>query len=106
MIPIHEVVHALAFPDSLTSDKVILGYYPKGNVFFAHYDGEMTRNRFILTLVYPFLVISVLPLIIGAVVNFKSPLILSLSFVNAVLTYIDIFGAILIFSQSIYKMLH
>jgi hypothetical protein len=64
IIPIHEILHAAVFPERLSSKRVMLGFWPKAFVFFAHYDGEVTRNRFIVVLVTPFFVLSVLPLML------------------------------------------
>lgn len=64
-IPVHEVIHALAVPSGI-SEKTIIGAWPQKLLFYAHYDGAMPRNRFLLVFVAPFMVLSVLPVFVAA----------------------------------------
>lgn len=64
LIPIHEVIHALFFPESIFSDNVKFGLFPKQLVFFAFYTKEMSRNRFACVLGAPFLLITVAGLLL------------------------------------------
>ncbi len=59
-MPVHEFIHALFFPESLSSKKVYFGFTTKGFALFAAYTGEMKRNTFIKSLLAPFIIISVL----------------------------------------------
>ncbi|MFA8451179.1 MAG: DUF3267 domain-containing protein [Bacteroidales bacterium] len=58
-IPIHELIHALFFPESLKSKNVYLGFTFKGFAPFAAYIGEIKRNTFIKVLLAPFIIISI-----------------------------------------------
>lgn len=59
-MPIHELVHALFFPENLLSKNVFFGFTFKGFAPFAAYIGEMKRNTFIQVLLAPFIVLTVL----------------------------------------------
>jgi hypothetical protein len=58
--PIHEIIHALFFPENLFSKNVFFGFTFKGFAPFAAYIGEMRRNTFIKVLLAPFIIISIL----------------------------------------------
>jgi len=58
--PFHELIHALFFPERLSSNNVYFGFTTKGFAPFAAYTGEMKRNTFILSLLAPFVIISLL----------------------------------------------
>lgn len=62
-LPIHELIHALFFPENLFSKNVFFGFTVKGFAPFAAYIGEMKRNTFIKVLLAPFIIISLLGLI-------------------------------------------
>ncbi|WP_035462107.1 DUF3267 domain-containing protein [Alicyclobacillus macrosporangiidus] len=100
IIPVHEFLHAVMFPARLSSDHVMCGFWPKACVFYAHYDGVVTRRRFIGVFLAPFLGISVLPLILlklFAVHN--QAFILTCAFVNAFGSAGDVLGVLLILFQ-------
>lgn len=71
----------------------ILGFWPSRVLFYAHYDGEMTRNRFIAILLMPFVVISVVPLLVSAVAQVTSGWVAYISAFNALLACGDMLGA-------------
>ena len=61
-IPIHELVHALYCPGwGLSADTVMGVWLPKG-FLYVHYEGSMSRNRFLAVLIAPYIVLSLLPL--------------------------------------------
>jgi hypothetical protein len=99
LFPIHELVHAVMHPDFGLSRKTVLGVWPLRLLFYAHYDGPRTRERLLASLVMPFLVITVLPLLIALVTGHASILVAFVSSLNALGAGIDIFGIILLFWQ-------
>lgn len=99
VIPIHELIHALFFPESLSSSKVLFGYIPKAMTFYAYYDGEIKKSRFIISLLAPVVVISFIPLLLLFAINFDAPFIIYISALNALLSCADILGAIIILCQ-------
>ncbi|MCG6185994.1 DUF3267 domain-containing protein [Maribellus maritimus] len=72
LMPIHEFIHALFFPEKLKSDNIFVGFTMAGFAFFAAYIGEMKRNRFIVILLAPLIIISLLGIIILALVGSNS----------------------------------
>lgn len=66
-IPVHEFLHAFAAPGWGLSDKTAIGLWPQKLVFYAHYDGALSRNRFLLVFATPFFVLSVLPIFMAAI---------------------------------------
>jgi hypothetical protein len=61
LLVVHEGIHLLAHPGNGRSRDSIVGVWPSRAVFYAHYDGEISRNRFILMVALPFLALSVAP---------------------------------------------
>src|SRR5688572_8558832 len=65
LVVVHELIHALVHPMAGLSPHSILGCASSG--FYAHYNGEMSRNRLVAILLMPFLIISIVPLLVSAV---------------------------------------
>ncbi len=65
-ILVHEIIHAVTAPGWGLSNHTLIGAWPQKFVFYAHYDGAMSRNRFILVFAMPFLLLSVVPILIAA----------------------------------------
>ena len=66
LVVVHELLHAVAHPDFGFSRNSIIGAWPSKMLFFAHYSGPLTRDRFLAIFAMPFLVITVLPLVLAA----------------------------------------
>ncbi len=103
-IPVHEFVHALTHPHFGSSSKSILGLWLSRGLFYAHYEGEMPRNRFLVILAMPFLILSMLPVTIIALIGSSVPTTLPrylvfVALVNSVLSSGDALGFALILSQ-------
>src|SRR5262245_38938352 len=64
IVAIHELVHALAHPMAGRSPHSIVGFSPSQAFIYGHYDGEMSRNRFLAILLMPLLIISIVPLLV------------------------------------------
>lgn len=65
VIVAHEAIHAVMQPDRGTSARTTLGFWPSHLVFYAHYDGERSRANFLFGLVSPFLLLSVVPMLLA-----------------------------------------
>jgi hypothetical protein len=63
MVPVHEVIHALAYCQGIRSPHLIVGFWPSRGLCYAIYDSPMPRNRVLGMLVAPFLTLSILPLL-------------------------------------------
>ena len=102
LIIIHEILHALVHPHFGRSALTVLGAWPKPLMFYAHYSGPLTRNRFLAVFAMPFLVITILPLIIGATGLLPPTLTMAAAWFsswNAFFACGDIFGFALILFQ-------
>jgi hypothetical protein len=58
---VHELLHVFTHPDWGTSSNSILGLWLSKGLFYAHYEGEMSRNRFLAVLLMPLIVLGILP---------------------------------------------
>ena len=61
LVVVHELLHAVAHPGYGRQSATIIGAWPQKMLFYAHYCGELSRNRFLLVFAMPFVVISLLP---------------------------------------------
>ena len=99
LIIVHELVHTVVHPMKGNSPQSILGFWPSKILFYAHYDGELSRNRFVTILLAPLLVISFAPLLLASLFQWYSGWIAFASILNAVMACGDIFGATLLLIQ-------
>jgi len=63
MVPLHELIHALAYFQGIRSRHLIVGFWPSRGVCYAIYDSPMPRNRVLGMLVAPILALSIFPLL-------------------------------------------
>jgi hypothetical protein len=81
-VVVHELIHALVHPMAGLSRRSILGFWASLG-FYAHYDGEMSRNRLVACLLMPLLVLSLLPLLVSAVTQVTFGWVAFVSALNA-----------------------
>ena len=104
-IPIHELLHACAAPGGCRGEKTIIGIWPQKGLFYAHHDGAMPRNRFLLVFFMPFFVLSLLPIPVAALWTYLTGdgtlfmVLQGLSFINGVAACGDILGIAMIWKQ-------
>ncbi len=67
LIVVHELLHAVVHPGFGRSPATVLGAWPRRLLFYAHYSGPLTRERFLLVFATPFLGITALPLAFASV---------------------------------------
>ena len=87
-VVIHEGIHALVHPMAGLSPRSILGFWASLG-FYAHYDGEMSRNRLVAILLMPLLIISIAPLLVSAVTQIASGWVAFVSAFNALCACTD-----------------
>ena len=63
MVPVHELIHGLAYGRGIRSPHLIFGCWPSRGLCYAIYDAPMPRNRVLGVLAAPFLTLSILPLL-------------------------------------------
>ena len=102
LIIVHELLHAAAHPRYGLSPESIIGVWPQRLLFYAHFCGELSRNRFLVVFAMPFVAISVFPLVL-AWLGLLSPLVSSIfawfSIWNALFACGDALGFFLILWQ-------
>ena len=89
LVVVHELIHALVHPMAGLSPRSILGFWASLG-FYAHYDGEMSRNRLVATLLMPLLIISIVPLLVSAVTQVSSGWVAFVSAFNALAACVDL----------------
>jgi hypothetical protein len=83
VVVVHELLHAVVCPMSLGSSQITVGFWPSGMLCYAHYNGELTRNRLLAVLLMPLIVISFVPLLVAAVTQVTSVWVAFISVFNA-----------------------
>ena len=99
IVVVHELIHTAVHPMSGRSPHSIVGVGGPSTGFYAHYDGEMTRNRFVAILLMPLFVISFVPLLVAAVAQVSSGWVAFISAFNAFGACADILDAGLVLFQ-------
>ena len=88
---LHEFLHMITFPDFGISSKTTIVIIPKKLVALAYYTGEMTKTRCVMCLLAPFVVLSLMPLILCTYeFNYY---IFFLAILNASLSGMDVLSA-------------
>lgn len=103
-IPVHELIHLFTHPQFGQSKKSILGAWLSRGLFYAHYEGKVSRNRFLAILVSPYLVLTWIPVIVLALAGNTISLVyvqilVFVALVNSALPAGDIVGFFLMLSQ-------
>ena len=103
-IPLHELVHLFTHPQFGRSNKSIFGLWLSRGMFYAHYEGAVSRNRFLSILAAPYLVLAWSPVIILAFIGISVPIVyveilVSVALINCVLPAGDVLGFFLLVSQ-------
>lgn len=68
LVPVHELTHAVAYGRRLRDPELIMGLWPSKGLCYVLYDAPVRRGRVIWMCAAPFLVLSVLPLVVLACV--------------------------------------
>ena len=99
IIPIHELLHLLCFPKFGFNKKSTIGFWPSRFAAYVSYNGSLPRNRYILISVCPFIVISVIPLLISVLEPDLPILIVAVSYLHSLLCGADLIGVLLFVRQ-------
>ena len=77
-------------------ENTVFGFYAKHLVFYTHYEGPIDRDQFLLTLLSPFVALSVMPLLFCSLIGEAPALLRFTSVWNAMGCSADILGFFLI----------
>jgi hypothetical protein len=82
LIAIHELLHAVCYPGGLRTSQTTIGVWPARLLFYATYLGPMSRNRYLWVYACPFVVLTLLPLVVAAVLRTTPVAIAAMSILN------------------------
>jgi hypothetical protein len=99
LILAHELLHATALPAGGLTPSTTLGFWPTAATPYVCYEGELSRNRQIAVGIAPFLVLSVVPILVGLCFSVAPFWLVALSAVNAFGASGDLIGTVLIALQ-------
>ncbi|MDQ7029945.1 MAG: DUF3267 domain-containing protein [Ardenticatenia bacterium] len=106
VVGLHELLHALIMPGGWRSPKVILGIWPQRLMFYAHYSGVMSRDRFLAIMVAPFLLLSLGPILliwgiatVDSISSWALTVAFAISLFNGAASCGDLLGALLVSIQ-------
>jgi hypothetical protein len=90
LILVHELLHAVVYPRAGRTRDTVIGAWPSRFLFYALYLKELSRNRWLLVYVMPFLVLSIAPLVVCRLVGLKSVPCMVVSLVNGLFSSGDL----------------
>jgi hypothetical protein len=97
ILVVHELIHLLCIPDFIRSGTTSMGITYGGG--FVYTEEHLTRTRFLIISLAPFITLSlILPFILG-MLNLLSPLVLGVLLVNSLGSSVDILVALLVLIQ-------
>jgi hypothetical protein len=102
LIAVHELLHAMVHPGWGCSSATIIGLWLRHFLFYAHYEGPLSRDRFLAVFLMPLLIITLLPLALAAVGLVPEPWLFPLAWFstwNALFSCGDLIGFALIVTQ-------
>jgi hypothetical protein len=91
ILPLHEAIHLLFLPNP---NKAIIGLSIKHAVFYIKYSEEISKLRFLLVSISPFIFLSIFPIFF--LLYFKSKYIVSVILLNTLISGIDFYTFFLI----------
>ena len=98
LLPVHELSHAVCYPNSPGED-VVIGFSRRLGMFYAGFNGEISRTRSTVVYLFPFLVLSILPFLVALSFDLDSEWLALCSIINAGFSGADLYSAALIISQ-------
>lgn len=97
LIYIHEIAHLIFVPNFLNSDKTFLGLSWFGG--YTYTEDEITKERYILIAVIPFLLISVICVVILGSTGYLTPIMKLICIFNAIGSSVDFSNSLLVLKQ-------
>jgi hypothetical protein len=96
-IYIHEIIHLIFVPNFINSDNTYLGLSWFGG--YAYTEEVITKKRYIFIAVMPFLLISVICIVILGSIGHLIPIMKFIGIINAVGSSVDFFNILLVLKQ-------
>jgi hypothetical protein len=92
LIPVHELLHALAHPGFGATSNTVIGFWLSRGLFYAHYEGDLSRSRFLLISAMPLLVLGLLPTLLMVLYPPLLPSLWLLSLLGSIFACGDLVG--------------
>ncbi len=102
IIPLHELIHLIFFP---CFSNATIGFSPKKLIFYVTTEDEISKIRFLIIAIMPFILLTILPLIIFFYWQYY--IIAQFALLNALASGIDLKSFFYIYRQpngSVFKM--
>jgi len=106
IILIHEIIHAVFYPDFGISDKTIIGFWPSKMIAYAYHTAPISRNRLIWVGIAPLLFLSLFPIVLFVVLGgprfwdkTTATVLFHVSFLNVLFSGGDILGIITVLRE-------
>jgi len=99
VVPIHELLHLVCFPGFGLGEKSIVGFWPKMFIPYVHYDGILSKKRFVLIASCPFVVLSITPLLISFIKPDVALVIVAVSYLNCLVCGVDLISIFFVVKQ-------
>ncbi|WP_303868920.1 DUF3267 domain-containing protein [Acetobacterium wieringae] len=88
IILIHEMLHVIVFLDKISSGDIFIGTY-RGAIY-ATYLRDIKKERFLLVLILPFIVLTVIPVLFLMISTINYSLLSKIAIINMVLSSLDV----------------
>ena len=89
IIPLHELGHALILLAKKGVHKTFFGFWPARFAFYVYYTGPLSRPRYMTISIFPYLLLSILPLLICALFRATSFIVAYAGIANSFLCGAD-----------------
>jgi hypothetical protein len=99
VVAVHELVHAVGYPAFGLTRSTVIGVWPSRLLFYAGYLRSLPRNRWLFVYLLPFLVLSIVPLVLYHALGFESAWLYFLSLLNGLFSGGDLLFFVLILLQ-------
>lgn len=99
LAPLHEHAHALAFPRPADSPRASVRFSLRRFTLCAHYDGAVSRRRFLAVLAAPLAVLSVAPILVSSALGTSPGDLVLLTLLNALASAGDVLTFVLVAFQ-------
>ncbi|MCR6650094.1 MAG: DUF3267 domain-containing protein [Cellvibrionaceae bacterium] len=92
VIVAHEAIHAVCQPDRGLSGKSIYGFWPSRGICFTHFEGSRSRANFLVGIIAPFIILTVLPLMLTVIFGWRSWVVGVIIIWNGLSSALDLVG--------------
>lgn len=100
LVAVHELTHAFALPKCGLTSATVAGFWPQKLTPYVSHEGELSRGRYIAVGLSPFVLLSLVPLFVGALFAWAPTWLVALSTLNAFAASGDLIGGALLAYQT------